>query len=101
MDIDAGSKGRRWRVVVAALIAFGIVIVGAEWALPGIEPAPRHAPHALVTMTTQISRSSANWAAMIGPPPWWGKRRYYEYPHHSQTWGEVSGPNLKASIREV
>lgn len=48
MDIDAGSKGRRWRAAFAALIAFGIVIVGAEWALPGIELAPLHAPHALI-----------------------------------------------------
>ncbi|MDO3635337.1 putative copper homeostasis (lipo)protein LpqS [Mycolicibacterium arseniciresistens] len=45
-DIDADSH-RRGRAVVAALIAFWIVIVGAEWALPGTEPASPHGPHAL------------------------------------------------------
>lgn len=34
--IDASSPQRR-RAVVAALLAFWIVIVAAEWALPGIE----------------------------------------------------------------
>jgi hypothetical protein len=46
--IDANSPQRR-RAVVAALLAFWIVIVAAEWALPGIEAAPAHGPHPLAS----------------------------------------------------
>lgn len=44
--IDATSRQRR-RAVVGALLAFWVVIVGAEWALPGAEPSSVHAPHTL------------------------------------------------------
>lgn len=46
--IDANSPQRR-RAVVAALLAIWIVIVAAEWALPGIEAEPAHGPHALAS----------------------------------------------------
>ena len=48
--IDANSVQRR-RAIVAALIAFWTVIVGAEWALPGVDPAPAHGPHTLAAST--------------------------------------------------
>lgn len=44
--IDATSRQRR-RALLGALLAFWIVIVGAEWALPGTEPPTVHAPHTL------------------------------------------------------
>ncbi|MDW5609381.1 MULTISPECIES: hypothetical protein [Mycolicibacterium] len=44
--MDASSPQRR-RAVAAALIAFWTVVVGAEWALPGIESAHAHGPHPL------------------------------------------------------
>lgn len=49
--LDASSPQRR-RAIAAALIAFWTVVVGAEWALPGIEPAHAHAPHALAASPT-------------------------------------------------
>lgn len=44
---DANSVQRR-RAFVAAFVAFWTVIVGAEWALPGVESAIAHAPHTVV-----------------------------------------------------
>lgn len=35
----------RWRAAVAVILAFWVVVVGAEWALPGTET-PHHGPHA-------------------------------------------------------
>lgn len=35
----------RWRAVVASILAFWVVVVGAEWALPGVETT-HHGPHA-------------------------------------------------------
>lgn len=46
-SFDANSVQRR-RAFVAAFIAFWTVIVGAEWALPGVESAPAHGPHTVV-----------------------------------------------------
>ena len=45
-NIDETFWQRR-RALVGALLAFWVVIVGAEWALPGIEPPTVHAPHTL------------------------------------------------------
>lgn len=35
----------RWRAVIALILAFWVVVVGAEWAVPGAE-ASHHGPHA-------------------------------------------------------
>ncbi|MDA2894350.1 hypothetical protein PDG61_25810 [Mycolicibacterium sp. BiH015] len=53
---DANSLQRR-RAVVAAFIVFWTVVVGAEWALPGIEPAPAHGPHTVHTSAAGTSTS--------------------------------------------
>ncbi|WP_163887296.1 hypothetical protein [Mycolicibacterium hippocampi] len=43
---------QRRRAVVALLLAFWVVVIGAEWALPGLEPHPPHAPHPIVADST-------------------------------------------------
>lgn len=56
--IDASSQHRR-RSIVAVLIAFSILVVGAEWALPGTEPAHAHDAHTLVASAVGASTSIA------------------------------------------
>lgn len=53
---DANSLARR-RVIVAALIVFWTVVVGVEWALPGIGPTPAHGPHTVHTSAVGTSTS--------------------------------------------
>lgn len=45
---NAGSR-QRLQIAVAVCLAFWVVAVGAEWALPGLDPALQHGPHGLVT----------------------------------------------------
>ena len=53
---DANLVHRRG-AVVAAMIAFWMVVVGAQWAPPGANSAPAHGPHTLVASTSGASVS--------------------------------------------
>ncbi|QIV79707.1 hypothetical protein EXE63_01385 (plasmid) [Mycolicibacterium frederiksbergense] len=44
---NTGPRRRR-RIAVAVFLAFWVTVVGAEWALPGLAPAPQHGAHVLV-----------------------------------------------------
>ena len=59
---DANSEQRR-RAIVAALIAFWTVIVGAEWALPGVNAAPAHGPHTLAASAVGVQLHHKRMAA--------------------------------------
>ena len=74
---DANS-GQRRRAIVAALIAFWTVIVGAEWALPGVNAAPTHGPHTLA-------------ASAVGAP----MSVELDHPHVSQADAECT-PDIPA-----
>ncbi|MCG5432632.1 hypothetical protein LV457_10070 [Mycobacterium sp. MYCO198283] len=43
-----GPRQRR-QTAVAVFLAFWVIVVGAEWALPGLDPAPQHGAHGLAT----------------------------------------------------
>ena len=78
--IDANSVQRR-RAIVAALIAFWTVIVGAEWALPGVNAAPAHGPHTLA-------------ASAVGAP----LSVELDHPHVSQPDAECTPDTLAEAI---
>lgn len=44
---NAGLR-QRLQIAVAVLLAFWVVAVGAEWALPGLDSSPQHGAHGLV-----------------------------------------------------
>lgn len=45
---NAGLR-QRLQIAVAVLLAFWVVAVGAEWALPGLDSSPQHGAHGLAT----------------------------------------------------
>ncbi|MCV7281407.1 hypothetical protein H7J88_17355 [Mycolicibacterium flavescens] len=77
--IDDSFPQRR-RALVAVFLAFWIVIVAAEWALPGTEAAPAHGPHPL--------------ASVVGAPV----AVQLDHPHISQ--GEIA-PSLESFAEAI